>query len=281
MTTSHTVTKKAAVAHTATKQPAVQPAAEEPNLATKAIYKVPPETMNIPSPPAGFEPTNGDDYRGVMPKKSELVVLEDAVTELKNSKDFSAIFGRTLPSVAIIIGLLDGGAQWSSTRAKASAFDAYCRAQEGLVWIDIRSLITKIKPVFEQAVIADSSLAGEFPSLGRFLAAQSAIAQRAVATRKANKEAQAKGEPVTRGKAAKAKTRAAEKAALAAQNAAKAASAANAAVAPPEATSPPAVVSASAPPVVTSVAAQVATNGAGTGATAGTASGATNGVAHS
>jgi hypothetical protein len=270
MTTSHTATKKSATT----------PAAE-PNTATKAIYKIPPATMNIPSPPAGFVPTNGDDYRGVMPRKSELLVLEDVVTELENSKDFTAIFGRTLPSVAIIIGLFNGGAQWSSTRAKASAFDAYCRAQEGLVWIDLRNLMAKIKPVFEQAVSSDSSLAGEFPALGRLLGAQSAIAQRGAATRKANKAAEAKGEPVVRGKAAKAKTKAAEKAALAAQNAAKAASAANVATAPPEATSPPVVASASAPPVTTSVAAQVATNGAGTAATPGTASGATNGVAHS
>ena len=278
------------MSHTATKDAAEQPPAEEPNTATKAIYKVPPATMNIPSPPAGFVPTNGDDYRGVMPKKSELVVLDDVVTELQNSTDFTAIFGRTLPSVAIIIGLFNGGAQWSSARAKASAFDAYCRAQEGLVWIDLRNLIAKIKPVFEQAVSSDSSLAGEFPALGRLLGAQSAIAQRGVATRKANKAAAARGEPVVRGKAAKAKTKAAEKAALAAQNAAKAANAATvptaqctpaAEAAPPEATLPPVVMTASAPPVATSVASQAATNGAGTAATAGTASGATNGVAHS
>jgi hypothetical protein len=235
----------------------VQPATE-PNTATKAVYKVPPATMNIPSPPAGFIPPNGDDYRGAMPKKSELVVLEDAVTELQNSKDFTAIFGRTLPSVAMIIGLFNGGAQWSSTRAKASAFDAYCRAQEGLVWIDVRSLMAKIKPVFEQAVIADSSLAGEFPSLGRLLAAQRAIAQRVVATRKANKKAKAKGEPETHGKAAKAKTKAAAKAALAAQIAAEGAGGAPVVAGSP---APVVVPVATVAPVVTPIAAPVATSG--------------------
>jgi hypothetical protein len=224
-------------------------------------YKVPPAGINIPSPPAGFVPTSGADYRGVMPKTAELAVLQDAVTEIQQCTDFTSIFGRTLPSVAVILGLFNSGAQWSSTRAKSEAFDDYCRTEEGLVWIEIRQMMAKIQPVFTQAVASDVTIGAQFSALGRLLGAQKAIAQRGVATRKANRAAKAKGEPATHGKVAKAKTKAAAKAALAAQNAAEAA-----ATAAPVAASPAPVVApvATATPVVTPVAAPVATASAPT-----------------
>ncbi len=90
-----------------------------------------------------------------MPKKAELAVLEDAVAELKAFSEFTSVFGRTIPSIDILVAMFDGGAQWSSSRAKARAYDAYCHTQEGLVWLDLRKLMAKVRPVFEQAIATD------------------------------------------------------------------------------------------------------------------------------
>jgi hypothetical protein len=167
------------------------------------VVKPPPADANIPSVPEGTEPTNGTDYRGLLPKKTELAVLGDVVTELENSTEFTALFGRTMPSVAFIIQVLTAANQWSMMRNKTDAWDLYARTQEGLTWVNARALMTKMKPVFEATASANADVATQFPSLGILLGAAKVIAKRGVATRKGNAKSKAKGEAPTKGAVAK------------------------------------------------------------------------------
>jgi hypothetical protein len=189
---------------------------------TETSFSMPPAGLEIASPPAGFVPTNGADYRGVNPSKAELAVLGGAVMELQGCPNLTAVFGKAVSNPALLLGVFGAASAWSSTRAKSSAFDEYCRTEEGLAWLDLRNTLRKVQPVIMQAIAADPVTAAQFTNLGRLLTAKSAAAQRAVATRKANKETEAKGETVTRGYAAKAKQKAAAKAALAEKLAAQA-----------------------------------------------------------
>jgi hypothetical protein len=209
---------------------------------TETSFSMPPAGLEIASPPAGFVPTNGADYRGVNPSKAELAVLGGAVMELQGCPNLTAVFGKAVSNPALLLGVFGAASAWSSTRAKSSAFDEYCRTEEGLAWLDLRNTLRKVQPVIMQAIAADPVTAAQFTNLGRLLTAKSAAAQRAVATRKANKEKEAKGETVTRGYAAKAKQKAAAKAALAEKLAAQAAPAAPVVSVPATSSSAPAAV---------------------------------------
>jgi hypothetical protein len=154
------------------------------------LVKLPPATANIPAPPQGFVPTNGNDYRGLLPKKTELAVLPDALGELRSFADFAQVFGRTVPDVALVLATLDAAEQWSSMRAKASQWDLYCRTQEGLAWRDARALFARMRPAFDLARGVDSAVSAQNPSLTHLLDAARTIAKRAAATRRANQTSQ-------------------------------------------------------------------------------------------
>ncbi len=239
--------------------------------AAMLVVKPPPADANIPSVPDGAEPTNGNDYRGIVPKRSELAVLGDAVSELGKSAEFSAVFGRTMPSVTYIIQVLTAANQWSLMRNKTDAWDLYARTQEGFSWMTARALMAKMKPVFEATASANADVATQFRSLGLLLGAAKVIAKRGATTRKGNAKSTAKGEAPTKGAVAK---RVREATKVVADHAAAAASAA------PEVTEAPAPVTAeasgTAPPAVTAPVA-----GASAPPAPVVAAGAANGVPHS
>jgi hypothetical protein len=191
--------------------------------------KLPPAGADIPSPPAGFVATNATDYRGLLPKKTELAVLPDAVTELKGFTNFTEVFGKTAPSLTTVTEALDAAAQWSTMRNKSSAWDLFCQTQEGLSWKIARGYIAKLKPAFALATSLDNTVAAQNPSLNALFGVGSEIAKRAVTSRAANKKAKAEGKPPTHGKVNK---KAAKLAAEVAEAAAKATPAPAAAVAP-------------------------------------------------
>jgi hypothetical protein len=168
--------------------PVSAPVPVTPPTPANSRTKLPPASANIPAPPQGFVPTNGSDYRGLLPKKTELAVLPDAVAELKRFTDFAATFGKTVPSLPVVLGTFDSAQQWSSMRAKSAEWDLYCRTQEGLAWKDARGLIATMKPAFQMATSADATIASDNPSIARLLAANSTIARRGAATRKANRQ---------------------------------------------------------------------------------------------
>jgi hypothetical protein len=196
--------------------PAVSPPTPVP---APVLVKPPPATANIPSVPAGAPTTNATDYRGITPKKSELAVLGEVVSELKSSTEYAALFGKTMPSLAFTIQVFDAANQWSLMRNKTDAWDAYSRTMEGLMWLSARGLMTNMKPVFEQVASVNADVGTLFPSLGLLLGAQKAIAQRAATTRKANAKLEANGQAPTKGKVGKTRKRRAEVAAYAATQA--------------------------------------------------------------
>ena len=186
-------------------QPATPPGAttSTPAAAPATSPKLPPATANIPAPPQGFVPTNGTDYRGLLPRKTELAVLPDAVAELQRFTSFAQTFGKTMPPLATVLGFLNAAEQWSSMRAKSSEWDLYCRTQEGLAWKDARDLMSSsMRPAFTMAVSTDASIASDNPSIARLLEANSTIAKRGAATRKANRQSKQEGKAPVAGEAA-------------------------------------------------------------------------------
>jgi hypothetical protein len=168
-----------------------------------SLIKLPPPTANIPAPPQGFVPTHGSDYRGLLPKKTELAVLPDAIDELNQFTDFAQVFGKTIPTLVVVLATLEAAQQWSSMRAKTSEWDLFCRTQEGLAWKNARALFSTLRPAFNLASGVDSAVSTQNPSLTRLLAAATTIAQRGAATRKAKRKLAAEGKaPVGKAKGA-------------------------------------------------------------------------------
>jgi hypothetical protein len=166
-------------------------------------------------------------YRGVTPSSSELIALPTAVRNLRSFTDYAQIIGATAPPYEEVLQFFVVVSQWSTMRIAASAWDAYCREQEGMGWMTMRTLMDRLRPAFLLAAKTNPSVMTKYSGLATFLGAKKAIASKGVATKKANKESKAKGEPQTHGKVGKAKQRAAAKAALAAQLQAAAAAAAS------------------------------------------------------
>jgi hypothetical protein len=180
----------------------------------------PPATAEIPAPPDGFTATDGSEYRGVLPKATQLAVLGGAVQELGRFADYAQVFGRAAPSIDSMVQSFDAANQWSLMRVRTITWEGYCLQQEGLAWIDVRRLMDKIQPLFELAIASDASVGTQFPMLVKLFGAQRVIAQKAAATRKANLKAVAEGKAPVKGQVGKRRQRAAQKAALIAAEAA-------------------------------------------------------------
>jgi hypothetical protein len=202
--------------------PATAPAPDVlPNAKALPIVFIapPPAGASIPAIPAGFEPTNGANYRGTQAQKAELVALPHALADLRSFASYPAILGAAVPPLAELVQAFDVSKQWSTMRNASSAWDAYCRDQEGLAWIVMRTLMDRLKPAFLLAVKTNPSLASTYAGLAALLGAKTVTAHKSAATRKRNKQDVAEGKLPTHGQVGKAQTKAAAKAALAAQNA--------------------------------------------------------------
>jgi hypothetical protein len=168
----------------------------------------------IPAVPSDYVPQSGATYRSVAPKKTELLVLAQAVRNLAQFASYAQVMGPYAPPYAETLALFTIVNQWSAMRASASAWDAFCVDQEGLGWATLRPVMERLRPLLDTAVNADPTLLVKLSSLGTLLGARTAIARKAVATRQRNKQSKAKGEPQTHGKVGKTRKRAEEKAAL-------------------------------------------------------------------
>jgi hypothetical protein len=209
-----------------------------PAAGSLIFVTLPPATANIPTPPPGFVATNGTDYRGLLPRKTEIAVLSNAVSELQRFTEFTQVFGQTVPPLASVQQIFDAAEQWSTMRNASTDWDLFCRTQEGLSWKVARALIAKMKPAFALASSSNDALAVQNPSLNALFGAASVIAQRGAVSRAANKQAKAEGKPPTHGKANKkaAKLASAVAAAMAKATPAPVAAVATATVSPPPAT---------------------------------------------
>jgi hypothetical protein len=220
-----------------------KPAASKPSSApaagatTTGFLAPPPSPDPLFVAPTGFVPDNAMDFRGVLPRTSELIALPIAVRDLGKFADYAEVMGSKVPSIGQVQQAFDVTNQWSAARTQADAWDQYARTQEGVAWSLLRPMMARIGPAFILAVEGDPAMAAQYPGLTTLLDAKKTIAKKAVATKKANKKNVAEGKPPTHGKVGKAATKAAEKAALAEKLAAEAA-ANGAAAATPEPASP-------------------------------------------
>jgi hypothetical protein len=230
-------------------QPATAPAtpATSPPPASGASTTpggfVPPPPAPDPSfvPPTGFVPDNTMDFRGVLPRTSELVAMPMAVADLVKFTDYLQVMGSRVPPLAQMQEAFTVTNQWSSARTAADAWDQYARAQEGVAWSRLRPLMASIAPAFAVAVSADPAFAAKYPGLTTLLCAKMIIAHKGASTKKANKQAVAEGKPPTHGKVGKKATKAAQKAALAEKQAAGNAASSATPSAPPAPVQPPPV----------------------------------------
>jgi hypothetical protein len=203
---------------------AVAPASATPAAASSATstsslplisLAAPPANAVIPPVPSDYVADSGATYRNVSPKKTELLVLAQAVKNLEKFTSYTQVMGTSAPSYEETLALFTVVNQWSAMRTAASAWDAFCVDQEGLGWATLRPVMLTLRPMFEGALRVDPTLAVKLPALVTLLGARTAIAMKAVATRQRNRAAKAKGEPQSHGKVGKERKREAEKAALA------------------------------------------------------------------
>ena len=155
------------------------------------------------------------DFRGALPRTSELVALPTAVADLKKFTEYTEIMGSRAPQWALLITALDVTCRWSSARTQADAWDKYARTQEGISWTMLRRMMGQLAPIYGAVVAADPSIATMFPGLATLLDAKKVIAHRSASTKKANAKAKAEGREPTHGKVGKEAIKAAQRAALA------------------------------------------------------------------
>ena len=175
----------------------------------------PPAGASIPPVPSSFVPENGTNFRGVAPKKAELIALPLAVADLQKFTNYASVVGSTAPPYEEILATFGVTNQWSSMRTAASAWDIYSQVQEGICWTAMRPSMESLKSAFELAVSRDPSLLTRFAGLSSLLGAKASIAKRAAATKRLNKKAVAEGKAPTHGAVGKRRLKATNKAIVA------------------------------------------------------------------
>jgi hypothetical protein len=199
---------------------AAEPAPANPPTAAPLVFLQPPSAgAKVPAPPSGAAPPGGEPYRSFVPKATELAALASAVTDLEKCTNFDQIFGLAGLPYAQVLQALDVGNQWSVMRQQTVAWDAFCRTQEGIAWTTVRTIINRLRPLFEFAAEGNPSLASALPGLATLFGAKRAIAKKGAATRRANRAAVARGEPPFHGGVGKVRMKRAQRAALVAAKA--------------------------------------------------------------
>jgi len=160
--------------------PAMPPTA--PASAAATLIAAPPVDANIPAPPKGYDPTDGTNYRGIQPRKAELVALPSALQDLGRFTTYAQVLGTTAPAFTQVQASLTVANEWSTMRNASTAWDAYCRDQEGMAWVSVHALLDRLRPSFELAASADAALTTEFTGLSSLLAVKKVIANKAAAS---------------------------------------------------------------------------------------------------
>ncbi len=148
-----------------------------------------PPDATVPTVPAGFVPVNPLDLRGWRPLQSELASVPDAIMELNNFPNYTALFGITAPPAAQVSARLTVAAEWTTLFASTTAWYTYVKSQEGMAWKDALELAENLKAPFQLAAASNPSLLNQYPALARMLGAQQLVAKRATSTRAKNKKA--------------------------------------------------------------------------------------------
>jgi hypothetical protein len=229
--TSHTQTTPTKAQHEEPLAHAAMAAAPEPNVAPQPAVNPPapaappapapnptpvgwPPVLQIPSPPQGFVPTPGADYRGLLPRRSQMVAMPEVLNEMSNFPDWVAIFGATAPSLAEVKQTVGGAGSWTLLRKQLTAYDHYCRTEEGRAWMAAQPILGRLTPAFALAVAGNAAIATKYPGFASLLSARKGIAKKGVSTKKANKKLEAEGKAPTKGGVGKKRVKQEEKALL-------------------------------------------------------------------
>ncbi len=173
--------------------------------------------LHLPTPPDDQAHAVPGEFRTVVPCRTELTALPQALLDLAAFVDFDHVLGATAPPHAETRAALASAAAWSSLRQLLAKWDQHAAVQEGLAWTTVRAHLGSVRPAFALALRRNPHLAEAYPGYATLLACRSENARRGAATKRANRDAQAAGEPPFHGKVGKRRERAAAKAALAAK----------------------------------------------------------------
>jgi hypothetical protein len=99
---------------------------------TAKFLPPPPAPDPAFTPPKGFVPDNSMDFRGVLPRTSELLALPIAVADLGKFADYATVMGSKAPPFAQVQSAFTITNAWSAARTDADAWDKYARIQEGV-----------------------------------------------------------------------------------------------------------------------------------------------------
>ena len=185
-----------------------------------------PPPITLPPVPAGVVTIPPATLRGQLPRKQELELMPDVVSEMARFDDYPDVFGKTAPSKNATEQTLSSAYQWSYLRIQLMAWATYAQSQEVMAWVNARAVIERLSPAFALAVKTDSSIGVNYPSLGSLFGVRASIAKRSAAVRAANLVEEKAGRAAYKGQAGKRRKAADAKAALATQEAAEATEAA-------------------------------------------------------
>ncbi len=215
MTTTHPIVSNAATSTTVI-DPTPAPAATAKAL---PYIKAPPP-ITLPAVPAGVVSVPPATLRGQLPRKEELALMPEVVSEMARFDDYPDVFGKTAPSKDATEQTLNSAYQWSYLRIQLMAWAAYAQSQETMAWVNARGVIERLSPAFTLAVKTDSTVGVNYPSLGSLFGVRTSIAKRGATSRAANVLEEKAGRAPYKGAAGKRRKAADAKAALAAQEAA-------------------------------------------------------------
>jgi hypothetical protein len=182
---------------------------------TNVVINPPPAEAKIPAPDAGWTPPEGNPYRGMAPKKAELIALPDAVAELRGFTAYAATFAGLAPPQHQLVQTLDAAEQWAKMGNATAQWVKYCTVETGVVWSAARGLLARLRPAFALALMSDPSLASTLPKTAAFLGVRKQMGRTAASTRTANKKAEASGKPAFHGSVGKKRLTKAQKDAFA------------------------------------------------------------------
>jgi len=105
----------------------------------------PPLNAHSPTPLADFEAPTGANFRGVLPRGTELAAAPAALQDLARfASTYTAILGSTAPPFEHVLHGLTVASGWTGLRVESSAWDGYCSTQEGMAWQAFRPLLEKL-----------------------------------------------------------------------------------------------------------------------------------------
>jgi hypothetical protein len=172
-------------------------------------FPLPPADAKIPQPDPGWKPPTDRYARGIAPRTPELVLIAQAIGELRRFEPkFAATFGRGAPSFENTMDALEAAEAWSRMRTMMKKWDKVCAANESASWTLARRIMGKLSPSLTAATVADPSLGQELMCMDQFLGVMKVIGKRGAATRKRNRELKAQGLPERAGAIGKRRLRA-------------------------------------------------------------------------